>query len=260
MRLFTGTSSGRRDYKKYRWKKGELIIAVAWSCGAVILSAYFFYRSAWAILILSPMGLLFFRGIHDRKGRECRERLTSEFKECIQSVSDSIKAGYAVENAFLESRGDMKLLFGENSLIYNELELIRRGLVINITLEELLEDLGDRSGSEEIYEFAQIFAIAKRNGGNISEIIRTSSELINMKIETRQEIHTVLSGRKMEQNVMKLMPFVILSYIGVSYPGYFDNLYHNAQGALIMSICLAIYIFAYVAGDKILRRIEAEMM
>lgn len=199
-------------------------------------------------------------GILGRKKKECREKLTIEFKECILSVSTSLKAGYAVENAFLESRGDMKLLFGENSMIYNELELIRRGLVINITLEELLEDLADRSGSADIHQFAQIFVIAKRNGGNIPEIIRASSELIGMRIETRQEIRTVLSGRRMEQNIMKLMPFGILAYIGMSYSGYFDSLYHNVRGVMIMTMCLVIYIFAYVTGDTILNRIEAEMM
>lgn len=230
------------------------------SCAVVMILAYFFYRSILSVILLMPIGILFFRGILDKKKKECRERLTAEFKECILSVSTSLKAGYAVENAFLESRGDMKLLFGEGSLIYNELELIRRGLIINITLEELLEDLAGRSGCTEIYQFAQIFVIAKRNGGNIPEIIRSSSELISMKIDTGQEIRTVLSGRRMEQNIMRLMPFGILAYIGISYPGYFDSLYHNIKGVTIMSLCLAVYIFAYITGDAIMSRIEAEMM
>lgn len=230
------------------------------SFAVVIIFAYFFYKSILSVFLLTPIGILFFRGILDRKKKECSEKLTVEFKECILSVSASLKAGYAVENAFLESRGDMRLLFGENSLIYNELELIRRGLIINITLEELLEDLADRSDSAEIYQFAQIFVIAKRNGGNISEIIRSSSELISMRIETRQEIRTVLSGRRMEQNIMKLMPFGILAYIGMSYPGYFDSLYHNIHGVTVMTLCLIIYIFAYITGDTILNRIEAELM
>ncbi|MCD7835176.1 MAG: type II secretion system protein F, partial [Lachnospiraceae bacterium] len=207
-----------------------------------------------------PIGVIFFKNIIKQKKKKCLERLNIEFKECILSASAALKAGYAVENAFLESKEDMKLLFGESSLIYGELEFIRRGLIINITLEELLEDLADRSGSAEIRQFAQIFVIAKRNSGNIPEIIKISSELRGAKIETKQEIHTILSGRRMEQNIMKLMPFAILSYIGMSYPGYFDSLYHNIQGVMIMSVCLIIYIFAYAAGDMILSRIEAEMV
>lgn len=187
------------------------------------------------------------------------EELTVQFKECILSVSASLKAGYAVENAFLESRSDMRLLYGESSYIYQELDLIRRGMVINITLEEQLADLAKRSGSEEIQQFAQIFAIAKRSGGSLPEIIRTSAEMIGQRVDTRQEMQTVLSGRRMEQNIMKVIPFGILTYIGITYPGYFDSLYHNWQGAAIMTGCLVLYLAAYVAGDRILAKIQVEI-
>jgi tight adherence protein B len=59
---------------------------------------------------------------------------------------------------------------------------------------------------------------------------------------------------------MKIMPFGILAYIGVSYPGYFDSLYHNFKGITIMTVSLLIYVAAFVAGDRILHRIELEMM
>ena len=43
-------------------------------------------------------------------------------------------------------------------------------------------------------------------------MIRTSSELIGRRIAVRQEMKTLLSGRQMEQNIMKLMllwfPFI----------------------------------------------------
>jgi tight adherence protein B len=225
----------------------------------VIALAYFFYRSIWALLPLSIVGVLFFRMAGDRKLERCREALDCQFKECILAVTTSLKAGYAVENAFVESRNDMKLLYGEESLIYGELECIRRGLVINITLEELLTDLAVRSGSDDIMQFAQVFAIAKRSGGNLPEIIRTTAMMISQRIDAKQEIRTQLSGRQMEQNIMKLMPFGILFYIGSSYRGYFDSLYHNWQGAAIMTGCLAIYLAAYVLGDNILKKIAREI-
>lgn len=229
------------------------------SAAVVCFLAYFFYRSFLAVLPLSIIGFVFFRSLAVRKRERCVEELTLQFKECILSVAASLKAGYAVENAFMESRSDMCLLYGENSLINQELELIRRGLVINIALEEQLMDLAERSDSEEIGQFAQIFSIAKRSGGSIPEIIRVSSELIGQKIDAEQEICTLLSGRQMEQNIMKLMPFGILAYIGLSYPGYFDSLYHNWQGAAIMTGCLGMYLTAYVLGERIMSKIREEM-
>ena len=248
-------SSERRDYTECRWSCWKFGAAITKAAGVTCLCAWFFYRSFWAVLPLSGVGVLYYRMLRQKYIEQYRQRLVMEFRECILSVGTALRAGYAVENAFVECRNDMRLLFGESSLIYQELELIRRGMVINITLEELLKDLADRSHSEELQQFAEVFVIAKRSGGNFAEIISSSAEIIGRQIEMRQEVQTLLSGRQMEQMVMKLMPFGILIYIGMTYPGYFDVLYHNLQGILIMTACLAVYLAAYAMSDRILKKI-----
>lgn len=252
-------SLSRRDYRKCLLSPKEWVMTVSKSILIVGLLAYFFYRSVWALLPLSVVGVLFFKLECERIANKAREELNGQFKECILSVAASLKAGYAVENAFVESRNDMKLLYGEEASIYVELEHIRRGLVINITLEELLTDLAVRSGSEDILQFARVFTIAKKSGGKLPEIIETTAQLIGRRIDAKQEIKTLLSGRQMEQNIMKLMPFGILLYIGSSYSGYFDSLYHNWQGVAIMTVCLVVYLSAYILGDKILQQIARKM-
>lgn len=253
------TSLKRRDYHSYIWKKGEWLFAVAQAAALVFFLAYFFYRSILAAIPLTAVGVLYFQSIKAKKTEKCRQELTVQFKECMLSVSASLRAGFAVENAFVESGADMRVLYGEQSLIYQELEWMRRGMVINITLEELLNDLSERSGCEEITQFSQIFSIAKRSGGNLTDIINSTTELIGQKVDVRQEIQTVLSGRRMEQKIMRGMPFGILLYIGMTCPGYFDGLYHNWQGIAIMTGCLALYLAAVILGDSILQGIEKQL-
>ncbi len=249
----------RRDYREYTWSGSEVLLTGLQVVGVVVALSWFFYRSLWAVIPLSVLGVLYYRVLREEKIEKCRQQLLYEFKECVLSVATALRAGYAVENAFLESCNDMRMLFGEQSLIFRELEVIRRGLVINITLEELLKDLGDRSACPEMQQFAEVFAIAKRSGGNLTEIIRDSAEIIRQRIDTALEIRTLLSGRALEQKVMKLMPFGILLYIGVTNPGYFDSLYHNWQGILIMTACLGVYLLAYVLSNRILGRVAAEL-
>jgi len=244
------------EWQDYR----EKALFVGKSAGIVFFLAYFFYRSVWAILPLSVIGILYFRVQEQKAEEKRREQLLQQFKECILSVSASLKAGYAIENAFMESRKDMELLYGKHAMIYRELEQIRRGLVINIALEEQLFGLAQRSGGEEIHQFATVFSIAKRGGGNLTEIIRSTSELIGQRLDARTEMQTRLSGRQMEQNVMKIVPFAVLGYIGISYPGYFDMLYYNWLGVLIMTGCLLLYLTAYVIGEKILQQIKQELL
>lgn len=231
-------------------------MAVAESFGVMVLLAYFFYRSVWAILPLGFAGFFFYRSLRKRSIKNKLEMLEYQFKECILSVSASLKAGYAVENAFRESERDMRQLYGDGSMIMTELEIIHHGLVMNMPLENLLNDMAQRSGSEYITQFAQVFSIAKRTGGNMPEIINTTADLIGRNIESHEEIKTLISGKRMEQNIMKLMPFGMVLYVGFTSKGYFDSLYGNLTGIAIMTVCLAIYLAAYLLDEHIMAALE----
>ncbi len=253
---FKEKSSRARDYHLAELNAGTRVMALLKSAAVVAVLTIFFYRSILAAIPLSFIGFLFYKkNISELAGRD-RQILESQFGEAIHGVETALKAGYSVENAFIQSGRDMGRQFGEESFIFREMEVIRRGLIINITLEEMLADLAARSGSEAIEDFANVFAIAKRFGGNMPEVISTSARTIALQIETREEIMASLSGRRMEQNIMKIMPFGILTYVSISSPGYFDPLYENATGILVMTGLLAVYLAAYFIGDRILGKLE----
>lgn len=87
------------------------------------------------------------------------------------------------------------------------------------------------------------------------EIIRVTAEQISGRIDAQLEARAVLGGRQMEQTIMRCMPLGILFYIECSTPGYFDSLYHNPTGVMIMSGCLLLYLAAYAWGELIMERI-----
>lgn len=247
------------DYSTYHFERKEIPWVLLKCAVPVIAFATFFYESPWSVLFLWPIGIVFWQKERRRRAGKQRRELTKQFMECIMTVSVVLQSGFSIENAFLESEKDMEIFFGRGSLIFQELEAIRRGLVVHVSLEDQLQKLGSRSGVGEIKQFAEIFSIAKRRGGDMSSVISNTVNRIREKVETREEIQVLLSGKKMEQMIMKRMPFAILAYIGFSYPGYFEPLYHNGFGYLIMTIGLGIYVVAYLLGEWILHQIEKEM-
>ena len=187
---------------------------------------------------------------HKRKHSHSRQLLL-EFKECVLSVAGSLKAGYAVENAFEESMSDIEVMFGSECHMLRELEALRRGLQNNETLEQLLQDMAGRCGLEEIREFAEVFAIAKRNSGNVTETIELYSRIISIKLELEAELQTLLAAKQLEQKVMNVMPFFIVLYLEYSNPGYFDMMYHSLFGVAMMTLCLGVYLCAFGLSEKI---------
>ena len=239
------------DYGDYILNGRELLFYSAEGMLIIGVFAYFFYRSIWACLILSPALLLFLKGKKKELAGKRRQELQVQFKDAVLSVSANQKAGYSVENAFKEAYRDMAMLYGEESPICRELYGIGKGLENNVVLEKLLYDFGCRSRLQDILQFAEIFLIAKRNGGSMTEILSVTADTIEQKTAVDKEIEVLLSSRKMEQKIMNVVPFFIIFYINLTSRGFFDVLYHNPVGILIMTSCLALYLAAFIISRKI---------
>lgn len=240
------------DYRKYAfsWKERSKMLAeyLALTGGF----AYLFYRS-WIVMFILWAFYPFYR---KRKKNQMILRqqhiLCLEFKDSIQCAAASMAAGYSIENAFREAYAEMKLQYGPDALMTEELRYINSCLSLNIPLEHLLYDFANRSGLEDVRSFCEVFVFAKRSGGDFIQIIRMTAARISEKTELSQAIQTEISGKKMEQKVMNIMPLMILLYVDVSFGGYLDGLYHNIFGILIMTICLAVYLASYLLSEKIM--------
>lgn len=243
----------RQEYlfNNIKISRQENIKAMVEGIAIMLVIAAFFYRSIWAVPLLLPVGFLYRKERIKSLISKNQKEMAVQFKEAILAVSANQKAGYSVENAFRQCYEDMIMLYGRDSPICKELYTLLAGLNNNLILEKLLYDMGRKSGVEDISEFAEVFAAAKRNGGNMTEIIERSATVIEDKVETEKEIHILISARQLEQKIMNLVPFGILLYIGVTSKGFFDVLYYNPLGILIMTVCLAVYIGAVLLSAKI---------
>ena len=123
---------------------------------------------------------------------------------------------------------------------------------MNRPVELLLADMGRRSGIQDIDQFAQVFAAAKRSGGELTDIISQTAGIIRDKIQVQEEIHTMTAARVFEQKIMNMIPFFIIVYVEGSSPGFFDQMYCTGMGRVLMTMCLILYLTAFWLSERIL--------
>lgn len=216
-----------------------------------VLFGRLFYDSWIATLLLLPIVFPWVLVRKDYQRKAQIRQIGLQFRDAIYSVLTDLKAGYSVENAFIDARRDMELLYGKKSDIVGCLQKINKGLTNNIPLEKLLFSMGKESENQDIQEFASVFAVAKRSGGNMTEIIERSIDVISRKLDVEKEIDVLISAKRLEARIMEGVPFFILLYISITSPGFFDALYHNLFGIIVMTICMVIYICSYLLSEKI---------
>lgn len=223
------------------------------SITVVLFFAYFFYHNLWFSILLIPIGILFYKQEAKKKEEKQKDELSREFREMIMSISANLQAGYAIENAIIEARKDMLVMYGEDSKIVKELHVIIKGIHNQVSVEELFVSFGKRSGISDIEDFGAVFAIAKRTGGDLNRIIASTAEVISKKIEVQNDIKMLIASKMMEQNIMNLVPFGIVFYISFTSKGFFDSMYGNLTGIFIMTACLLLYLFAYFLSQKMIQ-------
>lgn len=217
------------------------------------VTAWLYYRRVWAVFVVWPVFILEYKNQLDA----CKEKKKSEFlvqfKEMIQSMSASLNTGYSVENAIRETQKEMQMLYPKEAMISKELAFMVRQIQVQIPVEQIFEEFSGRVGLEDVRNFTAVFVAAKRGGGDMLAIIRNTAGQIGDKIDVKREIDTILAAKKYEFRVMSAIPFLIIAYLSVSFPEFMGFLYGNAVGAGVMTVCLSVYMGAYVFGLKLVK-------
>ena len=130
--------------------------------------------------------------------------------------------------------------------------MISGGVRMNRPVEQLLMEFGARSGLEDVDHFAQVFAAARRSGGELVGIIHYTAGIIRDKVQVQEEIHTITASKVFEQKIMNSIPFLIVLYIDLTSPGFFRVMYETYMGRVVMTVCLAVYLGALILSKKVL--------
>ncbi|HEX2947499.1 MAG TPA: type II secretion system F family protein [Clostridia bacterium] len=240
------------DYDCYEMKIRERVIYTAAAAAVIFAVAFIFYRSFILSALLTPLAL-FYPRIKKREIIQRRKKeLNIQFKDMLYSLCSSLSAGKTVESAFREALKDLTVLYPEPSaFILTELRGIIGRLDMNEPLETALRDFAGRARLEDIDNFVNVFNISKRSGGNLAEVIRNTSSIINDRIEVCQEVDMMLAERKFEQKVLNVIPILLIFLLSASAPDYMNPVFDTLTGRVTMSVSIVLLAVAWLISGKI---------
>ena len=238
------------DYSIYTPSAKEKILWFTIAMIAAGLVLYLFYENIFVSLVVGFIcGIVFIPIRTKQMIIKRRQKLSLQFRELLDALSTSIGAGKNVQDAFQGAIEDLTIQFTRESDIVRELEIICSGMYNNIAIEDLLMNFAERSGVEDISNFANVFTTCYRKGGNINEVIKNTAEIIGDKIEIKMELQTMVAGQKNEMNIMLVMPVLFIIVMKSMGGGLIDL--STPTGILSTTGALAIFVLAYFAGQWI---------
>lgn len=244
---------GLIDYDVYVMSKNERIMYTVLAYVIIFIVGYIFYENIILAALLGLLGL-FFPKIRTKQIIKARKNaLSVEFKDWLYSLASSMSAGRSIETAFKESYRDLEIIYpNPDTPIMQELQHMIRCLEMNETVETVVLEFAERTHIEDIESFGEVIKISKRSGGNLVDVIRSTSNIIGDKIETKQDIETTISGKKFESRILCCMPVVMIALLTATSYDYMEKVFTTFVGHAAMTVSIIMFVAAFFIGEKIM--------
>ena len=247
-----GLNAQPLNYNEYHFTAREYLAHFLQALAVDAAFSFVFYRSLMFFLFLLPAAV-WYPFFKKRDLIPARKRtLLLQFREALSVLAGTLSAGYSMENALLESTRELRLLLGGEAYIVREFELLSHLVSMNIPVEKAMDEFAERAGIDDIRNFARVLRVAKRSGGDLVPIMNQTADTISDRIQMKEDILTITASRRFEQNIMNLVPLLLVIYVDFSNPGFFTVMYTTVVGRAVMTGCLAVYLLSVGLSWKIL--------
>lgn len=242
------------DYDIYNMTKNEKIKEFLKAYVVMFLISYLFYANA-LISILFSFSAYYYLGVKRKEIiKKRKKKLLMEFKDAIYLLSSSLGVGYSVQNAFKKTAEGLRNLYGNvETYIVIEFDYISKQIDLNKDINGLLLGLSKRANIEDISNFVDVFIICRNTGGNLNEVIRNTSKIINDKIDIEGEIEVLITQKKLEQKVISIIPICIMAMLSFTASTYIEPLHSNIYGYIVVTIALFMIIISTLVAKKIMQ-------
>ena len=132
-----------------------------------------------------------------------RERFNTQLPEALATLSNALRAGFSISQAFdsVVDQGDKPMC--------EEFAILQQQLRIGMSFESALQSMSERVGSDDLTLVTTALLISRKTGGNVTEIFDKISETIRGRMKIERKVKTLTAQGRMQGILVSLMPLIL---------------------------------------------------
>jgi len=142
-----------------------------------------------------------------------RIKFNEQLVEALATMSNALRAGFSISQAF-----ESVIESGERP-IAQEFSVVTQQLRVGMSFEDALASMDERVGSEDLTLVVTAIDIARKTGGNLTEIFDRISDTIRSRMRIERRVRTLTAQGRMQGMVVSLMPIVLGGILTLMKPG-----------------------------------------
>jgi len=132
-----------------------------------------------------------------------RRKFNDQLPEALATMSNALRAGFSLSQAFdsVVSHGDAP--------VSEEFAILQQQIRIGMGIEDALESMSSRVGSDDLTLVTTAILISRKTGGNVTEIFDKISETIRGRMKIERKVRTLTAQGRMQGILVSAMPFLL---------------------------------------------------
>lgn len=235
------------------YSKKEYIIRAIPICIGIFILMYISSRLIELSFLISILGLLYPKALVNNKLKRREQLLNNQFRDALNSIVSSLKAGLSINSALIKCADDLENLYSllKDKPMLNEFKKIKSDLNMGMPVDDVLIDFMNRIENDDVCDFVNSVIIVRQKGGNLVEVMDNVNRMIADKNEIKREIEILTVSKRMEADILTIVPIVVIVFLSIFSKSYISSLYDSFIGKIFIVIGLVCLVINYYISRKI---------
>lgn len=173
------------------------------------------------------------------------QRFNLQLVDCLVNMSNALKAGFSIQQAL-----ELIVKEGQNP-ISQEFSTFLHQMRVGMSMEDGLESLQSRVGSQDLALMVSAVEIARQTGGNLTEVFEKIAHTIRERMRIELRIRTLTAQGRLQGVVVGLMPLLLGVAMFFLDPAMMMAFFHSWLG---MAVMIAVGVLE-ILGILVIRKI-----
>jgi tight adherence protein B len=179
------------------------------------------------VIALGPLAL---RSLVKSRLAKQRDLFAQQLPTHIQELASAMRAGHSLVSGLTSmARSAPEPSRAEWTRVLADEQLGR-------PLEEAMEPLIRRMGSDDIRQVALVAALHQRTGGNMAEVLERVADSVRERQELRRELKALTAQARLSRWVVTGLPPAVAGVIAVINPKYIEPLFTTSTGVTLLFV------------------------
>ena len=176
-----------------------------------------------------------------------RRKFNLQLVEALSSMSNALRAGFSINQAF-----DTVVQSGEKP-IAQEFGVMMQQMRVGMNFYDAMQSLDKRVGSEDLTLVVTAIDIARRTGGNLTEIFDKIGQTIRERMRIERRVMTLTAQGRLQGIIVACMPIILGLLMTFLKPDIMLPFLKSGTGVAAIVITAALILIGWLVIRKIIK-------